>query len=386
MYPRLSDLINGLLGTHIVLPFQTYGFFMAMAFILGGWILFLELKRKEKENIIHKITKKRVKGKPASAAELILNAVIGFIAGYKIIGALLDYSYFSAHPQKYFFSSDGSWPGGILLGAAITLFIYFSKKKKKADSPATVTELISPKHLTGNIILVAAVSGIIGSKIFDVIEHLDLLVQDPIHTLFSFSGLAFYGGLITAAFVVSYYVEKNGIPWAVNADAIAPALMLAYGIGRIGCQMSGDGCWGVANLNPKPEWLSFLPGWMWAFNYPHNVINQGILIPGCVGMNCRMLEQPVYPTPFYETVMALILFTVLWFIRKKIRIHGYLFSLYLIFNGTERLLIEQLRVNIRYQILGLEVTQAIIIAIGLIITGIAGLFYFRIYYKPNLVK
>ncbi len=130
-------------------------------------------------------------------------------------------------------------------------------------------------------------------------------------TLFSFSGLAFYGGLITAAFAVSIYVERNKIPWPVNADVVAPALMLAYGIGRIGCQLSGDGCWGMVNADPKPEWLSFLPDWAWAFNYPHNVINEGVLIPDCSGRNCHVLDQPVFPTPLYETTIAFLFFGLL---------------------------------------------------------------------------
>ena len=185
------------------------------------------------------------------------------------------------------------------------------------------------------------------------------------------------GGLITAAFAVGIYAERNKIPWPVIADVVAPALMLAYGIGRIGCQLAGDGCWGMVNPDPKPEWLAFLPDWMWAFDYPNNVINAGILIPGCEGSHCHMLGQPVYPTPLYETSIALIFFGILMLTRKRIRIHGYLFSIYLILNGMERIFIEQLRVNIRYDFLGMKVTQAEIIAVGLILAGITGFYYFR---------
>jgi prolipoprotein diacylglyceryltransferase len=133
----------------------------------------------------------------------------------------------------------------------------------------------------------------------------------------------------------------------------------------------------MINTEPKPDWLFFLPDWAWAFQYPHNVINEGILIPGCERHNCYILEQPVFPTPLYESAMAIILFGLLWGIRRRIRIHGWLFSIYLILNGSERLLIEQVRVNIRYPFLGLEVTQAAIIAVMLIAAGIAGIFYFR---------
>jgi len=307
MYPKFSDIINDFFGTHINLPIQTYGLFVALAFVFGGWIVYLELKRKEQQKIIFPV-EKEVKAKGKAGKEKVL---------------------------------------------------------------------VHPRQLTGNIILVAAISGIVGSKLFDVIEHLDLLIKDPLGTLFSFSGLAFYGGLITAAFAVGIYAERNKIPWPVIADVVAPALMLAYGIGRIGCQLSGDGCWGIVNPNPKPEWLSFLPDWMWAFNYPNNVINAGVPIPGCDGPHCHALGQPVFPTPFYETVIALVFFGLLMSIRKRMKIHGYLFSIYLILNGTERLFIEQLRVNIRYDFLGMKVTQAAIIAVGLILIGIAGFFYFR---------
>ena len=386
MYPRLSDLFNGIFGTDIVLPLQTYGFFVALGFVFGGAVLYLELKRKEKEKIIFPVSRTRIKGKPAGAKELIINAIIGFIAGYKLVGAVMTYSAFTANPQKYLISSDGSWWGGILISALVTFYTFYEKQRKRTDKPKQVTELVYPRQMTGNIILVAAFFGIAGSKLFDVVEHLDQLIKDPLDTLLSFSGLAFYGGLITAAFAVSIYVERHKIPWHVNADAIAPALILAYGIGRIGCQLSGDGCWGMVNIEPKPAWLTFLPDWAWAFNYPHNVINHGPLIPGCIGRNCHVLDQPVFPTPLYETLMAFVIFGMLWLVRKKIKIHGYLFCIYLILNGTERILIEQLRVNIRYDFLGMQVTQASMIAAGLIITGITGFFYFKWYNRKKITS
>ena len=160
-------------------------------------------------------------------------------------------------------------------------------------------------------------------------------------------------------------------------DSAAPSLMLAYGIGRIGCQMSGDGDWGIVNLNSKPEWLSFLPDWMWSYTFPHNVINAGAPMADCGEKfwypYCYELLQPVWPTAFYETVLSVLIFSFLWYIRKKIRISGILFCIYLGLNGIERFFIEKIRVNTEYNILG-GITQAEIISTLLIIISVVGYF------------
>ena len=185
-----------------------------------------------------------------------------------------------------------------------------------------------------------------------------------------------YGGLIVGAATVIFYAKKNGIAPVHIIDATAPSLMLAYGAGRIGCQLSGDGDWGIDNLNPKPASLSFLPDWAWAYNYPHNVNSVGIPIPGCASKHCMMLENPVYPTPLYEAVICIGLFFVLWMLRKKISVPGILFCVYLLLNGSERFLIERIRVNAEYNFAGLAFTQAQLISALLIILGTAGIFYF----------
>ena len=133
--------------------------------------------------------------------------------------------------------------------------------------------------------------------------------------------------------------------------------------------MSGDGDWGIVNLAPKPEWLSLLPDWAWSYNFPNNVINAGVYIEGCTGKFCSVLSQPVWPTSLYEVVMCIALFFVLWLIRKKIKVAGMLFAIYLIMNGIERFFIEKIRVNTEYNILG-GITQAEIISFCLIITGL----------------
>jgi phosphatidylglycerol---prolipoprotein diacylglyceryl transferase len=151
-------------------------------------------------------------------------------------------------------------------------------------------------------------------------------------------------------------------------------LPLAYGIGRIGCHLSGDGCWGIPNPNPKPGWMSFLPDWMWSYKFPHNVINEGTLIDNCTGKHCHILDVPVYPTSFYETVAMFIIFIILWSIRKKIKLPGLMFCFYLILQAIERYGMELIRVNNKYHFLGISITQAELISIIFLLSGIAGIF------------
>ncbi len=377
MFPKLSDLLEYIFGVKVNLPIQTYGFFMAIAFLVAAWIVWQELKRKEKEGLIAAQTRHIWKGKPASAGELVSSGILGFLVGFKIVGMITRYAYFAENPQEFILSWEGSWAGGMVLAAAAVYSSWRKKHKRRLEKPVKVQETVHPYQLTASIVLVAAIFGIIGSKLFDVFEHLDDLFRDPVGTLFSFSGLSFYGGLIVAAFAVSIFAEKNKIPWPHIADVVAPSLILAYAIGRIGCQLSGDGCWGIENSDPKPGWMGFLPDWMWAFDFPHNVINEGERISLCTGDHCYALSVPVYPTSFYETLMGTTIFLILWFTRKKWAVAGHLFSFYLILNGMERFLIEFIRVNKRYHFLGMDLSQAQWIAIGLVLLGVAGFWYFR---------
>jgi prolipoprotein diacylglyceryltransferase len=154
-------------------------------------------------------------------------------------------------------------------------------------------------------------------------------------------------------------------------DIGGPGMMLAYGIGRIGCQMSGDGDWGIYNLKPKPHWLSWMPDWMWGFKFPHNVNNEGNIIPGYIGKFNHELPAPVYPTSFYESVICILLFLFLWSIRDRIKIPGVMFGIYMILNGVERFFIELIRVNTKYHVAGISFTQAEMISLLMVIGGAA---------------
>jgi prolipoprotein diacylglyceryl transferase len=272
-------------------------------------------------------------------------------------------------PQAFIFSSIGSWPAGIICGSLFAFLKWFDKNKQKLPKPEVRTVRIWPQDRVGEIVILALIFGLIGAKLFDIFEHWGDFLTRPSEYIFSAQGLTFYGGLICAAIAIWIYARKHKIGfWHLN-DAAAPTLMLAYGLGRIGCQVSGDGDWGITNLRPKP--FSWLPDWMWAYKFPNNVAREGIPIPGCEGRFCFELAEPAYPTAFYEIVVCLILFFILWSLRKKLRIPGTLFALYLMLNGLERFFIEKIRVNEPLNILGFHPTQAEVISTIIFITGLS---------------
>ena len=375
MLPTLGHLLSSLTGNEIMLGFPTFGLLVALSFIAAAMVLGKELKRKESVGLFRPFYEKMTVGEQPNVMDFLGNGLFGFFLGFKIVHAFMHRAEFLHNPADIIISVQGNWPAGILFGVAFGAWSYYQKKKRALPVPEIKNVEVHPYELVPTITIVAAISGIIGAKIFHNLEYWEDFMADPIGGLTSFSGLTFYGGLIFGAVAVVWYVRKKGMnPFSV-ADCVAPGLILAYALGRMGCQLSGDGDWGIANTAPKPGFLAWLPDWMWAFNYPHNVAGEGVPIPGCVGEYCNVLPVPVWPTPIYETIMGLLIFAFLWSIRKKVDKPGLMFSIYLIFNGIERFLIEQIRVNSEYNILG-GITQAEIISFCLIILGVVGTWYF----------
>ena len=368
MFPTVSHFLNYLFGINLPLPFNTFGVFVALAFIAGYWAFSKELQRKEALGLLHPIKRKITLGEPATFLEIASNAFFGFIIGYKLFYALLNYRLFVDDAQTVLLSTKGNLLGGIALAVFFAYWDYKEKEKNKLPKPKTVEVTVRPHEIMGQLIVWAAIWGFLGAKIFDNLENWDSFVKDPIGGLLSFSGLTFFGGLICGGAAVLIIAKKNGIKPLHMLDVGGPGMMLAYAVGRIGCHLSGDGDWGIPNLNPKP--FTWLPDWLWAYTYPNNVAQVGNPIEGCVGKFCNELAQPVYPTPIYEVILAFIIFFILWSIRTKIKSPGTMFGIYMMFAGVERFFIELIRVNSKYHVAGIPFTQAELISALLFVGGI----------------
>jgi len=180
-------------------------------------------------------------------------------------------------------------------------------------------ELGKPADWAYEIVFAALVGGVVGARAYYVMENYDLVRHDFTKSLFSGSGLVWYGGAIGGAIGVTLWMRWRHMLRLRTFDMCATALALGYAIGRIGCQVSGDGDYGIRSSLP------------WAMGYPHGTV------PTPPGVR-------VQPTPIYETVSMCLLAYFLWYLRDRVR-PGVIFALYLLFSGLERLLVEFVRRN-----------------------------------------
>ena len=264
MYPTLYDLVLDLFGLSIP-PFklvQSFGMMVALGFMAASMNLSAEVKRKTDLGLIRTTRKKIWKGKSSTVVEKVISGIIGFLIGYKLLGIIVEFDLVVLNPQDYILSTQGNLLGGVL-GAALSVALrIWEDRKHMLPEPEEVEVDVKPAEHVGTITILAAIFGIGGAKIFHNLENWDELMADPVGALLSFSGMSFLGGFICATGAIWYYARRNNMSIIHLTDATLPGLMLAYGIGRIGCQIAGDGDWGIPNDAPKPEWMSFLPDWM----------------------------------------------------------------------------------------------------------------------------
>ena len=168
------------------------------------------------------------------------------------------------------------------------------------------------------IVTAAAIGGIIGARLYLILENLHDFLLDPSGMIFSRSGLTWYGGFIGGFIAVVWTIHRFQASDLRIVDLVAPLLILGYGIGRIGCLLAGDGDYGPPSNLP------------WAMSFPHGMIPTDV---------------PVHPTPIYETLLSLLLFTVLWRLRKRNHIPGLMLGGMLIFYGLERFTTEFWRIT-----------------------------------------
>jgi phosphatidylglycerol:prolipoprotein diacylglycerol transferase len=181
---------------------------------------------------------------------------------------------------------------------------------------------------------------VVGSRVDYLVERYDTVRHDFFGSLFSGSGLVWYGGAIGGAIGVIGWMRWRRVLELRMLDMCGTALALGYAIGRIGCQVAGDGDYGIRSTLP------------WAMGYPHGTV------PTPPGVR-------VQPTPIYETVAMGLLALLLWRLRDRVR-PGVVFALYLLLSGLERLLVEFVRRNAEV-FAGLTAPQ--LESVGLMIVG-----------------
>ena len=204
-----------------------------------------------------------------------------------------------------------------------------------------VRKEIDPE-LASSIITAAILGGLAGAKLYFVLFELPdgATWGDSFGALFSGSGLTFHGGFIVAALAIIWLIRKHGAPLLPAADAIGMGLAIGYAIGRIGCQLAGDGDYGGPTDLP------------WGMAYPDGVVPT---------------FEKVHPAPLYETLMGTAIFAFLWSTRQHLRVPGISFCLYLVLSGLARFSVEFVRLNPR--ILA-GYTAAQLVSAALIIIGV----------------
>src|SRR4051794_16348788 len=227
---------------------------------------------------------------------------------------------------------------GIMLGLAFVVCAILTARY--------LQEIGKPVDWAYEFIFAALIGGVVGARLWWVVENWSDAKDDLLGSLFSGAGLVFYGGLLGGAIAVLAWAWHRGFLEARLLDMAAPALAAGYAIGRIGCQLAGDGDYGKDWDGP------------WAMAYPHGTVPT---------------TTPVHPTPVYETLTMGIVALLLWRWRHRWR-PGTLFALWMLLAGVERFLVEFVRRN-PAELLGL--TQPQVISVLMIAGGAVFLWLLR---------
>ena len=204
------------------------------------------------------------------------------------------------------------------------------------------------KDLGSTIVTTCMVGGIVGAKLYFVLFETSPETWDEFFDLlFSGYGLTWYGGFVVAAAGVLWQIRRHNAPLGHVADAVGIALAVGYGVGRIGCQLAGDGDYGVPTDLP------------WGMAYPDGVVPT---------------TEKVHPAPVYETLSHLGIAAFLWKMRTRFEIPGLSFSFYLILAGLARFLVEFIRIN-PPALWGLS--QAQLLSIAMIAFGLGLMLYLQ---------
>jgi phosphatidylglycerol:prolipoprotein diacylglycerol transferase len=260
------------------------------------------------------------------------------------------------HPIIFSFGGITIYSFGLMMGISFLIgnYILTSEFKRKKLHP----------DLASNITLIALVAGVSGSKLLYLLENWSLFNKDPIGMTFSPGGLTFYGGFILATVSIYFYAQSKKIKFIHIADAAGPALLLAYGIARIGCHLAGDGDYGFpTNL---PWGTDYSNG-----TYPPSAAFRNFPEVTSLFPNGVVPDNTLcHPTPIYETIICSVFFLFLWKNRMKWKADGQMFYTYLVLAGIERFSVEFFRLNPR---LALGLSEAQIIAFILVLIGAIGL-------------
>ena len=205
------------------------------------------------------------------------------------------------------------------LAALSAAWVVHSELKRRGYDP----------ELASSMVFAAAIGGLIGARLLYIFGDWSHFLVSPSSYIFTGAGFTWYGGLFGGTLAVSWIAKKNQIPWLIGADIAAPALAIAYGVGRLGCHFAGDGDWGSITDVP------------WGVAYTNAII-------GWVDPTTGVPYPPgvrVHPTPIYEFLQSVAIFAILWRIKNVGLAPGVISWLYLVLAGLARFTVEFWRVN-----------------------------------------